>query len=157
MRILLQRVAQAWVEIGARSTDVAGPGLLALVGFGRADHAGLLAPMADKMLGLRVFEDEQGKMNLCLGDRGGDLVLVSQFTLYADLRRGRRPGFSDALEPAAAALLFERFVDYCAARVARVIRGEFGASMRVHLVNDGPVTLLLDSDDLNLNSASSPA
>ncbi|MBI3994153.1 MAG: D-tyrosyl-tRNA(Tyr) deacylase [Candidatus Lambdaproteobacteria bacterium] len=156
MRVLLQRVADAWVDIAGRATPPSGAGLLALVGFCDGDHEGLLAPMAEKIVNLRIFEDAQGKLNRSLLDRGGALVLVSQFTLYADLRRGRRPGFSHALAPPAASRLFDAFVACCRARVVRVETGEFGASMRVHLINDGPVTLLLDSAELGMDSPMNP-
>ncbi len=148
MRAIVQRVSESWVELPARSTDRSGPGLLALVGFTHGDDAGLLEPMAGKMTGLRIFEDESGKMNLSLKDTGGGLVLVPQFTLYADLRRGRRPGFSQAMQAPEAAKLFEAFVRCCAGQVAHVISGKFGASMQVHLTNNGPVTIILDSAEL---------
>ena len=156
MRVLVQRVADAWVDIAGRATPPSGPGLLALVAFRDGDHESLLAPLAEKIVNLRIFEDAQGKLNRSLLDCGGTLVLVSQFTLYADLRHGRRPGFSQALAPQAAALLFDAFVPCCRARVTRVETGEFGASMRVHLVNEGPVTLLLDSVELGLGPDSGP-
>lgn len=151
MRVLLQRVSEAWVAFEDGETPRAGPGLLALVGFRDGDGATLLEPMANKLLSLRVFEDEQGRMNRSLQETGGALVLVPQFTLYADCRKGRRPGFSEALAPAEAAALFEGFVGACrAAHDGEVSTGRFGAAMQVHLVNDGPVTILLDSEVLAL-------
>jgi D-tyrosyl-tRNA(Tyr) deacylase len=120
------------------------------VGFHATDGREVLEPMANKLIHLRIFEDDQGRMNLSLLERGGGLALVPQFTLYADCRKGRRPGFSEALEPRAAAALFDAFVARCRTEIAEVITGTFGAHMQVHLVNDGPVTILLDSRELNL-------
>lgn len=135
------------------ATEQAGPGLLCLVGFNREDVAGVLEHMADKLIHLRIFADEHGRMNRSLVETGGGLVLVPQFTLYADCRKGRRPGFSDALEPAAAREMFEAFVQICREHLSGVIAGRFGAHMQVHLVNDGPVTILLDSNELRLAKA----
>lgn len=135
------------------ATEQAGPGLLCLVGFNREDVAGVLEHMADKLIHLRIFADEHGRMNRSLVETGGGLVLVPQFTLYADCRKGRRPGFSDALEPAAAREMFEAFVQICREHLSGVIAGRFGAHMKVHLVNDGPVTILLDSNELRLAKA----
>lgn len=148
MRILVQRVAEAWVEIEDVPTRKAGRGLLGLIGFHQADEAALVAPMAEKFLNLRIFEDAQKRMNLSLLDVAGDLVVVPQFTLYADCRKGRRPGFSEALEPERAKTLFTRFQEACRATFPEMISGEFGATMQVHLVNHGPVTILLDSSEL---------
>lgn len=147
MRVLLQRIRQGWVETAAGTTPRAGPGILALVGFHRDDRAEVLEPMANKLIHLRIFEDPQGKMNHALTDVGGHLVIVPQFTLYADCRKGRRPDFLSALAPQPAAALFEQFVALCRAAVGAVTTGTFGAAMQVHLVNDGPVTILLDSAD----------
>ena len=129
----------------------AGAGLLALVGFREGDHNRLLEPMAAKIAHLRIFEDTEGRMNQSLLDIEGDLVLVSQFTLYADCKKGRRPGFSEAMASAPAAELFENFCQFCGNIVSSVSRGEFGADMKVHLVNDGPVTIILDSAELGLD------
>jgi D-aminoacyl-tRNA deacylase len=150
MRIVVQRVQSAWVEWEQAATEPIGAGLLCLVGLHRDDGAAVLEPMAEKLLHLRVFEDERARMNRSLLETRGGLVLVPQFTLYADCRKGRRPGFAAALEPVAAQGLFERFVKRCAEQVPGVQSGRFGAHMRVHLVNDGPVTLLLDSVELGL-------
>ncbi len=152
MRILLQRVMEAWVDIRGSATPKIGPGLLALVGFQHGDRSELLEPMAGKMVNLRIFDDDQGRMNLSLLDAGGGLAVVSQFTLYADVRKGRRPGFSGALEPEKAVVLFEEFGGICRSWVPSAIMGEFGAGMQVHLVNDGPVTILLDSAELGLQT-----
>lgn len=154
MRVLVQRVAGAhvtWVDGDARgATEPIGGGLACLVGFGSGDGADVLEPMADKLVHLRVFEDDGGRLNRSLLETAGGLLLVPQFTLYADCRKGRRPSFSHALAPEEANTLFEGFVSACARHVPSVRRGRFGATMQVHLVNDGPVTILLDSDELGL-------
>ncbi len=148
MRILLQRVREAWVAWNDTRTAPTGPGLLCLVGFRQDDNASLLEPMATKLLHLRVFEDDAGRMNRSLLEVGGGLTLVPQFTLYADCRKGRRPGFGEALAPDAARDLFAAFVSVCEREVPGVQSGAFGAEMQVHLVNDGPVTIWLDSEAL---------
>jgi len=150
VRILVQRVRSARVEWPEGATEPIGPGLLCLVGLHRDDAPGVLEPMAEKLLHLRVFEDERGRINRSLLDCRGGLVLVPQFTLYADCRKGRRPAFVDALAPDAAQALYERFVGTCRQRVPGAQSGRFGAQMQVHLVNDGPVTIMLDSGELGL-------
>jgi D-tyrosyl-tRNA(Tyr) deacylase len=158
VRILIQRVRSAWVEFEDGSeTPRSGPGLLALVGFRAGDGGALLEPMARKLTELRIFADDAGKMNRSLLDIAGDLVLVSQFTLYADCRKGRRPSFVDALEPAQAEALYGRFAAICAGLARVVTSGRFGAMMNVHLVNDGPVTVMLDSGELGIAERRSPA
>ena len=149
MRVLVQRVARATVRVpepGApdRVTGQIEAGLLLLVGFTHTDGEDQLAWMADKVLGLRVFGDADGRMNLALGDVGGALLVVSQFTLYGDASRGKRPSFVDAARPDVAVPLYERFLAVLRARGVRVESGEFGAMMQVELVNDGPVTLWLE-------------
>ncbi|MDZ7840635.1 MAG: D-aminoacyl-tRNA deacylase [Gammaproteobacteria bacterium] len=147
MRVLLQRVASASVEVNGAAVAAMDKGLLLFAGFGGSDNASVLAPMADKILDLRVFEDERGRFQYSVVDTRGDLLVVPQFTLYGDTRRGRRPDFSGAIEPVLAEALFAEFVDVLAARAAgRVECGRFGAHMTVQLVNDGPVTLLLERD-----------
>ena len=141
MRVLVQRVARDEVRVGARVTGGIGRGLLLLVGLTHADGEAELAWMADKVLGLRIFADAEGKMNLDVGEAGGAVLAVSQFTLYGDARRGKRPSFVDAARPEAAEPLYERFVALLRGRGAHVETGEFGAMMEVELVNDGPVTL----------------
>lgn len=149
MRVVLQRIREGWVEFNdGPPTRKAGRGLLALVGFEKRDEEGLLEPMASKMLNLRIMDDPSGRMNLSLLETGGDLLLVSQFTLYADCRKGRRPDFSGALAPEQAAALYGRFETICTAIANEVVVGVFGAEMQVNLVNDGPVTILLDSAEL---------
>ncbi len=152
MRILLQRISEAWVDIAGHATPHAGAGMLALVGFRRGDHGAQLHPMASKLLGLRIFADDTGRINRSLADIAGDLVLVPQFTLYADVRRGRRPGFDQAMPPEAARGLFDGFAEECRRHVPHLVTGVFGAAMAVHLTNDGPFTILLDSDELNIHS-----
>ncbi len=147
MRVVLQRVSRAQVTVDGRVTGQVGPGLLLLVGFRGGDDEERLAWMADKVLGIRVFSDAEGKMNLGLSEVGGDLLVVSQFTLYGDARKGRRPSFVEAAPPEVAMRLYERFVALLRERApGRVETGEFGAHMDVELVNDGPVTLLLERE-----------
>jgi len=150
MRVLLQRVSRAEVRVAnsggaARVTGRIGRGLLLLVGFTHADAEPGVEWMAEKVSGLRLFGDAEGsRMNLALGDVGGALLVVSQFTLYGDASRGRRPSFVDAARPEVAVPLYERFVALLRARGLTVETGEFGAMMDVELVNDGPVTLWLE-------------
>lgn len=144
MRVLLQRVSRAEVRVEGRVTGAIGRGFLLLVGLTHADGEAQLAWMADKVTGLRLFGDAEGKMNLGLEDVGGSLLVVSQFTLYGDAQKGRRPSFIDAARPELAIPLYERFVAMLRERGVRVETGEFGAMMDVELVNDGPVTLWLE-------------
>jgi len=144
MRVVLQRVSSASVSVEGRAVGAIGRGFLVLVGFTAADGEEQAAWMADKIVGLRLFADEAGKMNLSLGDVGGSVLVVSQFTLYADARKGRRPSFVDAADPDHAVPLYERFVELLRGRGVTVETGEFGALMEVGLVNDGPVTLILE-------------
>ena len=150
MRVLLQRVSRAEVRITDDATDTprvagrVGVGFLLLVGLTHGDGEEQLAWMADKVAGLRLFGDADGKMNLALADVGGGCLVVSQFTLYGDAVKGRRPSFVDAARPEVAIPLYERFVALLRERVPRVETGEFGAMMEVELVNDGPVTLWLE-------------
>ena len=148
MKVVLQRVARAAVRVGGRVTGTIGVGFVVLAGFAPADGDETIAWMADKILGLRVFGDAAGKMNLALGDVNGALLVVSQFTLYGDAHKGRRPSFTAAAPPEVAIPRYERFVALLRERGAesgtRVETGEFGAMMEVELVNDGPVTLILE-------------
>jgi D-tyrosyl-tRNA(Tyr) deacylase len=123
-----------------------GPGLLLLVGVGRGDPESHVEALAEKVANLRIFADAEGRTNLALADVGGELLVVSQFTLYADLRKGRRPSWTGAEDPAVAAERVEAFARAVEARGIRVARGTFGAHMQVELVNDGPVTIWLDAD-----------
>lgn len=144
MRILLQRVSSANVRVAERTLGSIARGYLLLVGFTHEDNEEKLAWMADKVIGLRLFSDEGGKMNLSLEEVGGEMLVVSQFTLYGDAQKGRRPSFIDAARPEQAIPLYERFVAMLRERQMRVATGEFGADMAVELVNDGPVTLMLE-------------
>ena len=145
MRVVLQRASSASVEIGGEVVGSIGLGLLLLVGFKNEDQEETLTWMADKLVGLRVFGDEEGRMNRSLAEVGGELLVVSQFTLYGNTRKGRRPSFIEAAQPEVAIPLYERFVVLLRERVdTKVETGEFGAMMDVHLVNDGPVTLVLE-------------
>jgi len=145
MRAVIQRVSRASVDVEGEKTAQIGLGLLVLLAAGQGDSDAQADWMADKIAHLRVFSDEQGRMNRSLLDTGGEMIAVSQFTLYGDCRKGRRPSFVHALEPEAASRLVDRFVDKIEKMGIRCGTGEFGAHMHVELVNDGPVTLLVDS------------
>ena len=147
MRAVVTRVKNASVTIEGRVNGEIGQGFLVLLGVGPNDTEAQAAKMADKICGLRVFADQAGKMNLNLEAVGGSLLVVSQFTLYADIK-SRRPGFTKAAPPAVAIPLYEKFMDLCRARGFRVEHGEFGADMAVSSVNDGPVTIWMDTDTL---------
>ena len=145
MRVVLQRVSRAEVRIDGRVAGRIGEGFALLVGFAAGDDQDALAWMADKIVSLRLFPDGDGRMNRGLAEVGGELLVVSQFTLYGDTRKGRRPSFVDAAPPEVAVPLYQRFVALLRERApAAVETGEFGAMMEVELVNDGPVTLLLE-------------
>ena len=145
MRVVLQRVSSAEVTVDSRSVGAIGKGFVLLVGFKASDGEIEATWIADKVIGLRVFPDDQGKMNRSLNDVEGELLIVSQFTLYGDIRKGRRPSFIDAAPPEIAIPLYNKFVALLSERVpGRVETGEFGASMDVELVNQGPVTILLE-------------
>jgi D-tyrosyl-tRNA(Tyr) deacylase len=144
MRVVLQRVARASVTVEDRVVGSIGRGFLLLVGFAAGDGEEQIRWMADKIVGLRVFPDDEGRMNRDLLDVGGALLVVSQFTLYADARKGRRPSFVGAAQPDEAESNYEKFVYELEQRELPVATGEFGALMSVELVNDGPVTLILD-------------
>jgi D-tyrosyl-tRNA(Tyr) deacylase len=145
MRVVLQRVTEARVEVGGEVVGSIGRGLLALVGVAKPDTPADADYLAGKVAGLRIFPDAAGKMNRSLLEAGGALLAVSQFTLYGDCRKGRRPSFDMAAGPEQARALYERFLDACRARNVPVESGVFQASMAVHLVNDGPVTIICDS------------
>jgi D-tyrosyl-tRNA(Tyr) deacylase len=144
MRLVLQRVSRASVTIDGRVAGAIDRGYCLLVGFTQADTADQVVWMADKVVGLRIFADADDKMNLSLGEVGGAVLVVSQFTLYGDASKGRRPSFGDAARPEIAIPLYERFITELRARGLDVKTGEFGAMMQVELVNDGPVTLVLE-------------
>lgn len=144
MRIVAQRVAKARVTVEGETVGEIGQGLLLLVGIGRGDDEKGLGWLADKVLDLRIFEDEEGRMDRSLLEIGGEVLAVPQFTLYGDVRKGRRPSFDAAAPPGEAAPLFQRFVERLKESGLRVEQGVFGAKMEVELVNDGPVTLILE-------------
>ncbi len=145
MRILIQRVTRAEVRVDGRVVGSIGTGLMALVGVGRDDNDAVADALAAKAVDLRIFRDDHGKTNRSLIDVGGEMLAVSQFTLYADTRKGRRPSFLDAASAEAGEKLYERFAATVEGRGVRVERGEFGAEMEVELTNDGPMTIWLDS------------
>lgn len=146
MRIIIQRVTEGSVTIEGKVNGKIGKGYVVLVGFGQNDDESLLMPMIEKMINLRIFEDEQGKMNRSLLDIKGEILSISQFTLYANCRHGRRPGFTDALEPQQATQLYNRFNEMVKGLGVHLEQGVFGADMKVEIHNDGPVTIILDSD-----------
>jgi D-aminoacyl-tRNA deacylase len=148
MRAVLQRVTRASVRVGGETVGEIGPGLVVLLGVARDDEERDALYLVEKVLSLRVFEDAEGRMNLSLAETGGALLAVSQFTLYGDVRKGRRPSWFDAAPPELARPLYEFFVAEARARGARVETGSFQAMMEVELVNDGPVTILVDSRKL---------
>ena len=146
MRLVVQRVTRASVRMGGELLGEIGGGAVVLVGIGTDDNPDVVDRVADKLLGLRYFRDAEGRTNRAIADAGGSLLVVSQFTLLADLRRGRRPGFTGAALPETAVPLLDRFVERLRASATPVETGRFGAEMTVELVNDGPFTLVIDSE-----------
>ena len=145
MRVVLQRVHEANVTVKGRVVGEIGVGFLLLVGFSESDSIDQVKWMANKVIGLRIFQDDAGKMNRTLGEVDGAVLVVSQFTLYGDVRKGRRPSFVDAARPDIATPLYDRFVELLeTSRPGRVATGGFGEMMDVSLINDGPVTLVID-------------
>lgn len=145
MRAVVQRVTSSSVEVDGKVVGAIDQGLMVLLGVGQADTEPDACYLADKIAGLRIFEDDAGKMNLSVEEIGGSVLAVSQFTLYGDCRKGRRPGFSGAAQPDLANKLYELFVANLQERGLHVATGVFQADMKVQLINDGPVTMLLDS------------
>lgn len=143
MRIVLQRVSEASVTVDGRTAGQIQKGLLVLLGVEADDPDDILPVYVNKIIKLRIFDDENGKTNLSVTDVGGSLLIVSQFTLCADTSRGNRPGFSGAKEPAEAKRMYEKFIELCRERLPRVEHGQFGADMKVSLTNDGPFTIIL--------------
>lgn len=148
MRFVIQRVTRAKVTIGNRVTGQINNGFLVLIGVTDSDTKEIADKMLRKMLGMRIFADEQGKTNLSLADVNGQLLLVSQFTLYADCKKGNRPSFIKAGKPDMANAMYEYIVSECRKQISVVETGEFGADMKVELLNDGPFTILLDSEEI---------
>lgn len=146
MRAVVQRVARCRVMVDGSMVGEIGAGLLVLLGVGKADTDAAADYLVEKVLGLRIFEDDQGKMNLSVQEKSGELLVVSQFTLYGDVRRGRRPSFDAAARPEEAKRLYEYFVEKVRAAGLRCETGVFQAMMDVELINQGPVTILLDSE-----------
>jgi len=144
MKLVIQRVKKAAVSVEGKTVGSIGKGLMVLVGVGRGDTKEIADKYIKKLIGMRIFDDENGKTNLSLADVGGGLLLISQFTLYADCRKGNRPGFTDAGDPAEAEDMYDYFISECRKSVAVVETGIFGADMDVSLINDGPFTIILD-------------
>ncbi len=148
MRFLIQRVSHAGVSVDGQVIGRIDKGFLVLIGVGQKDTKAEADRLVKKMTGLRIFEDQEGKTNLSLADVGGELLLVSQFTLYANCKKGNRPSFTDAAEPRLAQELYEYIIAECRKKVATVETGSFGAEMQVELCNDGPFTVILDTDQM---------
>lgn len=148
MKFLIQRVSEASCTVDGTVTGRIGQGFLVLIGISDRDNEDVALRMVKKMIGLRIFEDENGKTNRSLRDVNGGLLLISQFTLYADCKKGNRPSFTGAGKPDHAERLYERIIAACKKEVPCVERGIFGADMKIALLNDGPFTVLLDSDEL---------
>ena len=148
MRFVIQRVMESEVRVDNEVIGKIGKGFMVLVGVSDSDTKEIADKMIRKMLALRIFEDEQGKTNLSLDTVGGELLLISQFTLYANCKKGNRPSFIEAGAPDMAEAMYEYIIEKCKEQVEVVERGRFGADMKVSLVNDGPFTLLLDADPL---------
>ncbi|GMG97827.1 D-aminoacyl-tRNA deacylase [Tepidimicrobium xylanilyticum] len=145
MRAVVQRVAKANVKVKGNVVGEISKGLLVFLGVGEDDSEKDLEYMVDKVLGLRIFEDENNKMNLSVMDIGGELLVVSQFTLYGDVRKGKRPSFTSSAYPELAEEIYEQFIEKCREKGIRTEKGVFGAHMEVSILNDGPVTILIDS------------
>lgn len=148
MKFVIQRVAHADVVVDGKELGKIGKGFMVLIGVSKEDDKSIADKMVDKMIKLRIFEDENGKTNLSLDDVRGELLLISQFTLYANCKKGNRPSFIDAGDPDDANALYEYIIEKCRERVNVVERGEFGADMKVTLLNDGPFTIVLDSTEI---------
>ncbi len=148
MRFVVQRVAESEVKVDGEVLGKIGKGFMVLIGVSNSDTKEIADKMIKKMLGLRIFEDENGKTNLSLETVGGELLLISQFTLYANCKKGNRPSFIEAGAPDMASEMYEYIIAKCKEQVPVVERGQFGADMKVSLVNDGPFTIILDSDNL---------
>ena len=148
MKFVIQRVTHAEVAVEGEVIGKIGKGFMVLIGIEDSDTQAVADKMISKMLGLRIFEDEEGKMNLALKDVGGGLLLISQFTLYADCKKGNRPSFVKAGKPDMAEPMYEYIIEKCREQIKNTQKGQFGADMKVELLNDGPVTIVLDSHEL---------
>ena len=148
MRFIIQRALEGSVKVDGKTIGEIGKGYVVLIGVSNDDTKDIAEKMVKKLIGLRIFEDENGKTNLSIKDVNGELLIISQFTLYADCRHGNRPGFTDAGNPALANELYEYIIELCRKEVSKVEHGEFGADMKVALVNDGPFTIYLDSKEI---------
>lgn len=148
MKLVIQRVTHASVTVDDKVIGKIGKGYMVLIGVSDTDTKEIADKMLDKMIKLRIFEDENGKTNLSLADVGGELLLISQFTLYANCKKGNRPSFIEAGSPDHANALYEYIIEKCKERVDVVEQGEFGAEMKVELLNDGPFTVILDSEQI---------
>ena len=148
MRFVIQRVSESEVKVDGEVLGKIGKGFMVLIGVSNSDTKEIADKMIKKMIGLRIFEDENGKTNLSLDAVGGELLLISQFTLYANCKKGNRPSFIEAGAPDMASDMYEYIIAKCKEQVPVVERGQFGADMKVSLVNDGPFTIILDSDNL---------
>lgn len=148
MRFIIQRVKHSSVSVDGKVLGQIGKGYMVLIGISQTDTKEIADKLIKKLIGLRIFEDENGKTNLSLADVNGELLLISQFTLYADCKHGNRPGFTDAAKPDLAEPLYEYIIKECKKQVPVVERGRFGADMKVDLLNDGPFTIIFDSDQM---------
>lgn len=150
MKFVIQRVAHAQCVVDNEIIGSIGRGFLVLIGISQSDTREVADKMAQKLLGMRIFEDAAGKINLALSDVGGSLLLISQFTLYANCKKGNRPSFTDAGSPELANSLYEYLIEKCRQQVPDVQTGIFGADMKISLMNDGPFTVILDSEELGI-------
>lgn len=148
MKAVIQRVSEAALQVDGEPSGRIGNGLVVLVGFRKSDGPAQLDWMASKVLGLRIFPDDEGNLNRSLEDIEGEILVVPNFTLYGDCHKGRRPSFTDAAEPEFSLPLYEQFVERLAASGRRIVSGRFGAHMHIQLVNDGPVTLILEREEV---------
>nr|WP_317448180.1 D-aminoacyl-tRNA deacylase [uncultured Sellimonas sp.] len=148
MKFVIQRVLESSVTVDGETIGSIGKGFMVLIGVGKEDTKETADKMVKKLIGMRIFEDENGKTNLSLADVGGSLLLISQFTLYANCKKGNRPSFIESGDPKEAEKLYEYIIESCKAQVPVVERGRFGADMKVSLINDGPFTIVLDSREL---------
>ena len=148
MKLVVQRVSNAKVDVEGKTVGKINKGFMVLIGVCESDNEEIADKMVKKLIGLRIFKDENGKTNLDLQSVGGELLLISQFTLYANCKKGNRPSFIDAAKPEKANALYEYIISECKKQVEVVEKGEFGADMKVELLNDGPFTIVLDSNEL---------